>query len=82
MSIPQIEELKHDAVKERHWKRIMEDTGKDMGDGEFNLKFMTLQRVFELDLDQHAEKVTEICKEAKEEERNEKVMLKIENEWK
>ena len=53
MSIPQIEELKHDAVKERHWKRIMEETGKDMGDGEFNLKFMTLQRVFELDLDQH-----------------------------
>ena len=82
MSIPQIEELKHDAVKERHWKRILEETGKDMGEGEFNLKFMTLAKVFELELDQHAEKVTEICKEAKEEERNEKVMLKIDNEWK
>lgn len=61
----------------------MEETGKDKdGEGEFNVKFMTLAKVFELELDQHAEKVTEICKEAKEEERNESVMLKIDNEWK
>ena len=52
----------------------MEETGKDLGDGEFNLNVITLAKVFELELDQHAEKVTEICKEAKEEERNEKVM--------
>ena len=60
----------------------MEETGKDFGDGEFNLKFITLAKVFELELDQHAEKVTEICKEAKEEERNEKTMQKIDNDWK
>lgn len=82
LSIPQIAELNHPAVKERHWKRIMEDTGKDFGDAEFNLKFITLAKVFELELDQHAEKVTEICKEAKEEERNEKTMQKIDTDWK
>jgi hypothetical protein len=29
----------------------MEETGKEMGEGEFNLKFMTLSKVFELELD-------------------------------
>jgi len=82
LSIPQITELNHGAVKERHWEQIMRETGKDFGEGEFNLKFITLAKVFELELDQHAEKVTEITKEAKEEERNEKTMQKIDNEWK
>lgn len=49
----------------------MEETGKDFGEGEFNLKFITLSKVFELELQYHAEKVSEICKEAKEEKRNE-----------
>ena len=52
----------------------MEETGKDFGEAEFNLKFITLSKVFELELNEHAEKVSEICKEAKEEERNEKTM--------
>lgn len=50
-SIPQIVQLHNPAVKERHWKRIMEDTGQDFGDGEFNLKFITLAKVFDLNLD-------------------------------
>jgi hypothetical protein len=29
----------------------MEETGKDFGDAEFNLKFITLAKVFELELD-------------------------------
>ena len=60
----------------------MEETGKDFGEGEFNLKFITLSKVFELELQYHTEKVTEICKEAKEEARNEENIQKIENEWK
>lgn len=50
-SIPQIAELNHGAVKERHWEQIMRETGKDFGEGEFNLKFITLAKVFELELD-------------------------------
>ena len=60
----------------------MEETGKDFGEAEFNLKFITLAKVFELELNEHAEKVSEICKEAKEEERNEKTMQKIATDWK
>jgi dynein heavy chain len=81
VSIPFIQELRHDAVVERHWLRIMEETGKEF-EGEFNLKFITLQKVFELELQNHQEKVTEICKEAKEEARNEELIKKIEEEWK
>ena len=79
-SIPFIVELKHPAVQERHWKRIMEETGKDLGD--INLKTITLSKVFELELHLHQEKVTEICKEAKEEALNEENISKIDAAWK
>lgn len=39
-SLPLIRKLADPAVVERHWKRIMEDTGKDIG--EINLKTFTL----------------------------------------
>ena len=55
VSIPFIQELKHPAIQERHWKRIMEETGKDLGD--INLKTITLSKVFELELHLHQEKV-------------------------
>jgi len=51
ISIPFIVELKHPAVMERHWRRIMDETGKDLGD--INLKTITLSKVFELELHLH-----------------------------
>jgi len=68
-SLPLIEMLKHPSVQERHWKRIMEETGK--ATGEVNLKTMTLSKVFDLELQNYEEKVMEICIEAKEEAKNE-----------
>ena len=68
-SLHLIEMLRNPAIKERHWKRIMEETGKLTGD--INIKTMTLGKVFELELQYHEEKVTEISVEASEEERNE-----------
>jgi len=58
----------------------MEETGKDIG--EINLKTITLNKVFELELQQHEDKVKEICKEAKEELKNEESIKKIDNIWK
>lgn len=58
----------------------MEETGKDLGD--INLKTITLSKVFELELHLHQEKVTEICKEAKEEALNEENIAKIDASWK
>ena len=78
--LPLISELRHPAVQERHWKRIMEETEKDLG--EINLKTITLAKVFELELQNYQDKVTEICKEAKEEAKNEEVIFKIDAIWK
>jgi len=58
-SLPLIQQLKIPAVQERHWKKIMEETGKDLG--EINLKTITLSKVFELELQYYSDKVIEIC---------------------
>lgn len=47
-SLPLIEMLKSPSIQERHWKRIMEETGKDLG--EINLKTLTLSKVFDMKL--------------------------------
>ena len=79
-SLPLIEMLRNPAIKERHWKRIMEETGK--ATGEINIKTMTLGKVFDLELQHFEDKVTEICVEAGEEERNENNLQQIEEAWK
>jgi len=79
-SLPLIEQLKNPAIQERHWKRIMEETGKDLG--EINLKTLTLSRVFELELQNYEEQVMAICVEAKEEAKNEENIQKIDQAWK
>jgi len=58
----------------------MEETEKDLGD--INLKTITLSKVFELELQNYQEKVQEICKEAKEEAKNEEAVAKIDAVWK
>jgi dynein heavy chain len=58
----------------------MEETGREAT--EVNLKTMTLSKVFELELQNYEEKVTDICIEAKEEEKNELNIQKIEEAWK
>lgn len=79
-SLPLIEMLKNPAIQERHWKRIMEETGKDVVD--INLKTLTLSKVFELELQNFEDKVTEICVEAKEEAKNEQNLSRINDAWK
>lgn len=79
-SLPLIEMLKNPAIQDRHWKRIMEETGKDLGD--INLKTLTLAKVFQLELQNFEDKVTEICLEAKEEAKNEDNLQKIDQAWK
>lgn len=79
-SLPLIQQLKIPAIQERHWKKIMEETGKDLG--EINFKTMTLSKVFDLELQNYEEQVMAICQEAKEEAKNEENLQKIEIAWK
>jgi dynein heavy chain len=73
--------LNDDAVKDRHWQRILEETGKE-GAMEINTKTMSLTKVFELELSKYEEVVTEICKEAMEEAKIETLLREIEETWK
>lgn len=79
-SLPLITILKGPAIKERHWAKIMEVTGKNLG--EINVKTLTLSKVFELELNNFEEEVRKICTEAQEEARNEDLLAKIETAWK
>jgi phosphoribosylformylglycinamidine (FGAM) synthase PurS component len=57
----------------------MEETGQDLG--EINLKSLSLEKVFKLELQNYEEKVMEICIEAKEEAKNEENLQKIHQAW-
>jgi dynein heavy chain len=49
--------------------------------GEINLKSLSLEKVFKLELQNYQDKVTEICVEAKEEAKNEENLQKIHSAW-
>jgi len=79
-SVPLIEKLKAPSIQERHWEKIMAQTGHDIG--EINLRTITLAKVFELKLQEHEAVVDEILNEANAEEKNEKSLKAIESTWK
>ena len=62
-SLPLIERLNDKSVQERHWYRILEETGKT-GQMEVNLRTMSLTKVFDLELSKYEDIVNEITKEA------------------
>ena len=62
-----IDQLKQPAIKEQHWRRLIEITGKDL---KFDIKTITLDQVFQLELHLYGERVDEICQEASEEQKN------------
>ena len=79
-SVPLIEKLKAPSIQERHWQKIMAQTGHDLG--QLDLKTITLSKVFELELQNYQEVVDEILTEANAEEKNEKNLKAIEQTWK
>ena len=79
-SVPLIEKLKHPAITDRHWERLMKETGKNPKD--FSIKNMTLEQVFELNLQDYGDKVDEIVVAAQNEAKNDAILTKIEQYWK
>ena len=78
-SVPLIEKLKNPAIQDRHWKRIIDETGRT---DDINIKTMTLGQVFKLELQNFQEAVDAIVIEAIQEASNEAKIVKIEQEWK
>ena len=63
-SVPLIEQLKKPSIKKQHWKKLIALTGKEV---EFDVKSISLEQVFSLELHKHKDEVDEICQEASEE---------------
>ncbi|EKX52600.1 hypothetical protein GUITHDRAFT_157080 [Guillardia theta CCMP2712] len=74
-SLPLISELKSEAMRPRHWKKLLPSI-------EINPNTFTLQELFALNLSEQAERVTEIVTEAQKEVAIEKGLEEIETNWK
>jgi dynein heavy chain len=77
-SIPLILNLKDDALKDRHWKKLMEVTGVKF---EMDPKKFTLENLFNMELNRFEEQIGEIVTEATKEAQIEGELRKIEDKW-
>lgn len=77
-TIPLLTQLKGDALRERHWNKLMQLTGKS-----FNLdpNTFTLGKLFEMDLGTYTDQVNEICNAAGKELAIEMGISKIKETW-
>ncbi len=79
--IPLIEKLKANPnFKESHWECLMKEV--DVNSTNINIKFLTLQQVFDLNLHLHPDAVDEIVTMAAQESNNEDQIKQIEIYWK
>ncbi|KAJ3091388.1 Dynein heavy chain 10, axonemal [Quaeritorhiza haematococci] len=77
-SIPLFADLKNDALRERHWKRLMEITGKTF---DMNPETFTLEKLFSMNLHEHSESINEIVSGAMKELSIENGLKEIESTW-
>ncbi|XP_006894689.1 PREDICTED: dynein heavy chain 10, axonemal [Elephantulus edwardii] len=76
-SIPLLQDLKHEALRDRHWKELMEKTGVFF---EMTETF-TLENMFAMELDKHTDVLNEIVTAAIKEIAIEKAVKEILDTW-
>ncbi|KAJ3144485.1 Dynein heavy chain 10, axonemal [Geranomyces variabilis] len=77
-SIPLFADLKNEALRERHWKKLMDITGKSF---DMNPDTFTLERLFAMNLHEHSEAIQEIVGGAMKELSIENGIKEVENTW-
>lgn len=77
-SIPLLSSLKNDALRERHWKSLMEATGITF---DVESKSFTLGKLFEMQLNKFKEQIASITQNAMNEAKIEKELAKIRQAW-
>ena len=78
VSLPLISKLKNEAMKERHWKKLMELTGVEFS---MNPKTFTLQGIFEMNLSRFEDTIDDIVTEAMNELKIERDIEAISRKW-
>jgi dynein heavy chain len=77
-SIPLFNDLKNEALRDRHWKELMELTGQSF---DMNPDIFTLEKLFSMNLSAHGEKIQEIVGGAMKELSIENALKEIETTW-
>ncbi|KAJ3123528.1 Dynein heavy chain 2, axonemal [Physocladia obscura] len=77
-TIPVLQDLKNPAMRDRHWNQIMEEIGKtfDQSSPQFSL-----EKIFEIGLDQYAESINTLSGAATKELSIEQGLIDIEKSW-
>ncbi|KAJ3091962.1 Dynein heavy chain 2, axonemal [Quaeritorhiza haematococci] len=78
-SIPLLLDLKNPAMRDRHWNQLMEETGKSF---DFKAPTFTLEKIFDLGLDQYSESIANLSAAASKELSIEQGLTTIETAWK
>jgi len=78
-AVPLIQQLKSDAIQQTHWKELMVTAGVEVE--EFDIKKMTLNSVFAMQLHRFPDEVNEIVVTANNEQKIESELGKIESSW-
>lgn len=73
-----LDQLKNEAMKERHWNKLMKMTGTKF---DMNPKRFTLGNLFAMDLSRFVEEIGEIVTEAMQELKIETELKKVEDIW-
>ena len=77
-SIPLIQSLKNDALKKRHWEKIMQVTGTKF---EMNPKVFTLRALFKMNLSRFTDEIAAVVNEAMQEQKIENALKSIDVKW-
>ena len=78
-ALPLIQQLKNPAMKDRHWKDLMNVTGVKF---EMNLATFKLRNLFEMELSRFADEVNKTCYKAVQELKIENSIKSVNNHWK
>jgi dynein heavy chain len=77
-SLPLIRDLKSNALRDRHWNQIMHATGMSF---DFDPSTFTVANVFELKVEKHADKISQIVQSATKELKIEEELKKLKEVW-
>ncbi|KAJ3359470.1 Dynein heavy chain 10, axonemal, partial [Kappamyces sp. JEL0680] len=77
-SIPLFADLKNEALRERHWKELMQITNQSF---DMNPETFTLEKLFSMNLAEHSEKIGEMVGGAMKELSIENALKEIEVTW-
>lgn len=77
-AIPLITDLRDESMRERHWKELRFEVKEDFDE---NAEDFTLEKIFEIGLNNHGEKISELADNARKQLKIELQLKEIKRIW-